>query len=316
MINALTIDVEDYYQVSAFESLSPPDSWPGFESRVEGNTLRILDLLDEAGVKATFFILGWVADKCKGLAGEISKRNHEIASHGYWHRRVYTQTRAEFREDVRKAKTLLEDQVGMEIIGYRAPSYSISQESIWAFDELAKAGYKYDSSVFPIRHDLYGMPFWPRFPFFVQRLEGGNWAPSDNSIDKEYCDPEGNATNDKASRLLEIPITTLTLCGRNFPLAGGGYFRLFPYSVTHWGLSRINRAEKKSFIFYLHPWEIDPGQPRMKNASSKSRFRHYLNLSKTETRFKKLLRDFKFAPICEAVLADPSMKIDMDRRAS
>ncbi len=298
MKNALSIDVEDYYQVSAFESVSPLESWHGFESRVERNTEKILDILEDESVRATFFILGWAADKCKGLAKNIAERGHEIASHGYWHRRVYNQTRAEFREDVRKAKSLLEDQTGTEILGYRAPSYSISQKSIWAFDELAEAGYVYDSSVFPIRHDLYGMPFWPRFTFSVERLEDGNWAPAENQNSFSM----GSSKGGDAVCMLEIPITTLKLLGRNFPLAGGGYFRLFPYAATQWGLKRINEKEGKPFVFYLHPWEVDPNQPRMKGAAAKSRFRHYLNLTKTEPRFKKLLKDFEFAPIREAIL--------------
>lgn len=298
MTNALTIDVEDYFQVSAFEQVSSPDSWSAFECRVERNTMKILDILDAAGVKATFFILGWVAEQCPGLAKKIADAKHEIASHGYWHRRVYTQTREEFREDVRRAKNLLEEQTGVEVAGYRAPSYSISQESLWAFDELAEAGYRYDSSVFPIRHDLYGMPFWPRFPFHVERLDDGNWVPAE---DEEASSDPSHKSNHGCT-LLEIPITTVKLFDKNFPLAGGGYFRFFPYRATRWGLNRINQKEGKPFVFYLHPWEVDPAQPRMKGASAKSRFRHYVNLSKTESRLKKLLKDFSFAPIREALL--------------
>jgi len=306
MTNALTIDVEDYFQVSAFEPVSPPDSWSAFECRVERNTMKILDILDAAGVKATFFILGWVSEQCPGLAKKIADAKHEIASHGYWHRRVYTQTREEFRDDVRRAKNLLEEQTGVEVAGYRAPSYSISQESLWAFDELAEAGYRYDSSVFPIKHDLYGMPFWPRFPFHVERLGDGNWVPAEggealpNHLSAPLAAPLNKSNN--GCTLLEIPITTVKLFDKNFPLAGGGYFRFFPYGATRWGLNRINRKEGKPFVFYLHPWEVDPAQPRMKGASAKSRFRHYVNLSKTESRLKKLLKDFSFAPIREALL--------------
>lgn len=292
MINALSIDVEDYFHVSAFENCVRRDQWHTYPLRVEGNTAKILDLLDSHDVRATFFILGWVAERVPALVREIHSRGHEVASHGYGHKRVHTQTRQEFRDDVRSSKALLEDLVGRAVIGYRAPSYSISATSIWAYDELVDADYRYDSSVFPIRHDLYGIPDWPRFPFVVSRNASGQWSPSGEvSV--------GNGASGKQRHMVEIPITTLSLAGKSVPIAGGGYFRLFPYRFVRWGLSRINRTEKRPFVFYLHPWELDPDQPRMADAGFKSRLRHYLNLGRTEARFRSLLTDFRFMPLQE-----------------
>lgn len=307
--NILTIDVEDYFHVSAFESVSPPETWHSRQLRVERNTDSLIRILAEHNdVKATFFVLGWVADRCPDLVKRIALAGHEVASHGYWHRRAYNQGREEFREDVRRSKAILADLTGSEVFGYRAPSYSISQSCLWAFDELFEAGFVYDSSVFPIRHDLYGISFWPRFPFLIERLQGegaGNWVPSEfrGAHVLEPDPPTGLAARQFLNRptLLEIPITTLRLCGRTWPIAGGGYFRLLPYAVSRWGLRRINRAERRSFVFYLHPWELDPGQPRMAGAGLKSRFRHYLNLQQTERRFGELLRDFTFGSIREVV---------------
>lgn len=316
IVNALTIDVEDYFHVSAFESVSALDTWDGRELRVEANTRKILSMLAEQGVTATFFVLGWVAERCPGLVKEIEAGGHEIASHGYGHRRVYTQTREEFREDVRRAKVLLEDLGGQQVLGYRAPSYSISALTLWAFDELLEAGYVYDSSVFPIRHDLYGLPDWPRFPFRVERLEGGNWVPAEGGDVGQRGGEAARRPNPdllpnapaaqppsahEPPRLLEIPITTLRLAGRNFPIAGGGYFRLFPYRLTRWGLRRINRTDRRPFVFYLHPWEIDPKQPRICGAGLKSRFRHYVNLDRTEARLRRLLTEFAFASMRDVV---------------
>jgi len=287
IINYLSIDVEDYFHVSAFEAVSPPSGWCDREMRVERNTDKILSLLSAKSVKATFFVLGWVAERCPELVRAIASEGHEIASHGYGHQRVCNQSRIEFREDIRHSKTLLEDLSGQRVIGYRAPSYSISRETFWAFDELFDAGYLYDSSIFPVSHDLYGLKDWPRFPAQAVRSPDGQWR-SNPSADPNL-----------PSSLLEIPITTLNLGGRNLPIAGGGYFRLYAYFVTQWGLSRINLTEKQPFVFYLHPWEIDPGQPRMPGAKLKSRVRHYLNLDKTESRFNRLLNDFKFRKISE-----------------
>lgn len=285
--NVLTVDVEDYFQVSAFEGCVDRERWDSYPLRVEANTRRILDLMEARGVVGTFFVLGWVARRCPGLVRDIHRRGHEVACHGYGHQRVTQLARAAFREDVRVSKALLEDLTGEAVLGYRAPSYSIARSTLWAFDELLEAGYRYDSSVFPIRHDLYGIPDWPRFPFLLRQVEGG-WEP----------DPAGEPGPDG---LVEFPITTLGLCGWRLPIAGGGYFRLFPYCFTRWGLARINGTEGRPFVFYLHPWELDPGQPRMKGAGARSRFRHYLNLEKTEGRFERLLADFSFAPLRDAV---------------
>lgn len=287
IVNYLSIDVEDYFHVSAFEAVSPPSGWCDREMRVERNTDRILSLLSAKSVKATFFVLGWVAERCPELVRAIASEGHEIASHGYGHQRVCNQSRTEFREDIRRSKTLLEDLSGQRVIGYRAPSYSISRETFWAFDELCEAGYRYDSSIFPIGHDLYGLRDWPRFPTQAVRSSDGQWRS------------HPSADSNLPSTLLEIPITTLNLGGRNLPIAGGGYFRLYPYLLTRWGLSRINLTEKQAFVFYLHPWEIDPEQPRMSGAKLKSRVRHYLNLDKTEHRLNRLLSDFKFRKISE-----------------
>jgi polysaccharide deacetylase family protein (PEP-CTERM system associated) len=299
MLNALTIDVEDYFQVSAFEGCVSRECWDSYPLRVEGNTSRILDILDEFGVKATFFVLGWIAERKPGLVREIARRGHEVASHGYGHQRVYNQTRLEFRDDIRSSKALLEDLCGAPVHGYRAPSYSISRACLWAYDELLDAGYGYDSSVFPINHDLYGIPDWPRHPFAVSKTPNGEWEPVGSYSCLQTADHLSLPCDNVCRQMIEIPITTLSIAGKGVPIAGGGYFRLFPYPFTKWGLSRINRVERRSFVFYLHPWEIDPGQPRMSGAGQKSRFRHYLNLHRTEDRFRKLLADFRFAPISE-----------------
>ena len=279
----MSIDVEDYFHVSAFEKISPTSTWAGRESRVERNTDLVLSILDEHAVKATFFMLGWVAEKVPQLTRAIASQGHEIASHGFMHQRVAVQDRQSYREDIRRSKALLEDQAGAAVLGYRAPSYSITRKTDWAFDELLEAGYQYDSSIFPLKHDFYGIPDWPRFSGYAVKVNG--------------CWVAGNqpATEDDAIR--EIPITTLCLGRKNLPIAGGGYFRLLPYKLTHWGLQRINQLEQQPFIFYLHPWEFDPQQPRMTGCGAKSKFRHYLNLHKTESRFRALLGDFSFMPI-------------------
>ena len=244
-------------------------------------------MLDNYNIHATFFILGWVASRCPELVKNIAAAGHEIASHGYGHQRVSNLSRIEFRDDIQRSKNLLEEITGKAVLGYRAPSYSISCQTFWAFDELLTAGYCYDSSVFPIRHDFYGIPDWPRFVGYAIRTADNCWQPSEEE--------SGGAS------LLEVPITTLSLFGKNLPIAGGGYFRLFPYPITRWGLRRINQKENQPFVFYLHPWELDPDQPRMAGAPWKSRIRHYLNLDKTEKRFRRLLKDFKFRPIAEGL---------------
>ncbi|NOQ51992.1 MAG: DUF3473 domain-containing protein [Desulfuromonadaceae bacterium] len=288
MTNYLTIDVEDYFHVSAFEKISPPATWAGRESRVGRNTDRVLALLDASSVKATFFVLGWVAEKFPQITKKIAAQGHEIASHGYLHQRVALQDRQTYRADIRRSKSLLEDQTGEQVLGYRAPSYSITRQTDWAFDELLEAGFQYDSSIFPMQHDFYGIPDWPRFSGYAVK-EGNHWIARENPTDLNLS-------------IREVPITTLRLRGRNFPIAGGGYFRLFPYAVPRWGLQQINQKEQQPFVFYLHPWEFDPDQPRMIGCSAKSRFRHYLNLGRTETRFKQLLQDFKFGRMRDSLL--------------
>ncbi len=290
LVNALSVDVEDYFHVSAFESVCPPETWGARELRVERNTERMLEILAEAGVSATFFVLGWVAERCPGLVRRIHAAGHEVASHGYGHRRVGGMDREAFRKDIRRSKALLEDLTGEAVLGYRAPSYSISPGSLWAFDEIVAAGYAYDSSVFPVRHDLYGLAEWPRFPFRLERLEGegaGNWVPVEEGVPP---DPAREA-------LVEVPITPVRVAGRNWPVAGGGYFRLFPYALTRRALRRIHRVDGHPFVFYVHPWEIDPGQPRISGAGLRSWFRHYVNLDKTEGKLRRLLGEFRFQPI-------------------
>lgn len=267
--NALTIDVEDYYQVSAFANNVAYDKWGDYESRVERNTARVLEIFSDAGVKATFFVLGWVAARHPGIVREIAGQGHEIACHGYSHRLIYNQTPDEFRRETLDSKQLLEDQAQCAVLGYRAASYSITRQSLWALDILEECGFAYDSSIFPIRHDRYGIP---------------DAEPS----------PHVQATP-RGRSIVEFPVTALdTKLGR-LPLGGGGYFRLFPYWLTRAGLKRINSTEGLPFIFYLHPWEVDPGQPRLQG-SWFSRFRHYNNLEKCEPRLRLLLRDFAFAP--------------------
>lgn len=285
-INMLSIDVEDYFQVSAFEQVSPAQSWDSCESRVVANTERILHLLEAVNVNATFFILGWVAERYPNLVRQIAAAGHEVASHGYGHQRIGSLGRSEFGCDVRRSKEILENLIGCEVLGYRAPSYSISQQTPWAFDELLEAGYVYDSSIFPVKHDFYGMSDWPRFAGLAVKGGDGQWQPAES----------GQPSSEQQS-MMELPITTLSLAGKNLPISGGGYFRLFPYVASRWGLRRINQVDKQPFVFYLHPWELDPGQPRMAGAGLKSRFRHYLNLHKTKGRFNRLLTDFQFVPI-------------------
>jgi len=273
VLNAMTVDVEDYFQVSAFDDVVRRDSWPAMESRVVANTERLLELFDEFNVRATFFVLGWVADRHPTLVRRIVSRGHELASHGYGHRLVYSQSPAEFREDVRRAKRLLEDAGGVEVRGYRAPSFSVTTASLWALDVLLEEQYRYDASIFPIRHDRYGIPDAPRWPHEIERPTG---------------------------RVYEIPGSTVRLAGTNLPVAGGGYFRILPYAWARFGISRVNRLERRPIVFYLHPWEIDPHQPRLK-AGAVSRFRHYRNLHKTEGRLRQLMRDFQFGPIASVL---------------
>jgi len=404
MLNALTIDLEDYFQVHAFSNVIRFEDWDKHECRVERNTFRILDILNgsfriphsafrnglpessvlsphdsnllpptsnlhpqdfdfvphtsdlkpqglgflpptsnlspQTSQYATFFVLGWLAERYPHLIKAIKEQGHEVACHGYAHKLIYTQSKEEFREDIRKAKAILEDITGDEVIGYRAPSYSITQNSKWALEILMEEGFKYDSSIFPIHHDFYGFPQAPRFPFLISLNGKNTFEFSPLNLDLQITpqstfrnphsstqslvlsspdlEPQHRSTatrqhfnnaapqhfiSSNASRLapngslIEFPLSTVRILGTNLPVAGGGYFRLFPYSIIKRGLTRINRIEGMPFIFYLHPWEIDPDQPKINSISRKSRFRHYVNLHKTESKFKKLLRDFNFSPI-------------------
>ncbi|RMF19225.1 MAG: DUF3473 domain-containing protein [Gammaproteobacteria bacterium] len=268
MINAFTVDVEDYFQVAALSETISPDDWETWPCFVERNTGRILDLLAEKHIQGTFFILGWIAERYPALVRRIQREGHEIASHGYSHQLIYTQSPDVFRDETRRSKQLLEDITGEPVRGYRAASYSITRQSLWALDILAELGFEWDSSVFPVVHDRYGIPGTPRFPYRIRTQYG---------------------------ELTEFPISTCRIGRYQLPIAGGGYFRIFPYWLTRWGLGRVNR-EGQPFVFYLHPWEVDPDQPRVK-VSARSRFRHYTNLSKTHHRLDRLLSQFRFAPV-------------------
>ena len=288
LTNYLTIDVEDYFQVSAFEDIISPDDWESYESRVESNTQTILNILDSNNIKATFFIVGWIAERNIKLVKEIVQKGHQIGCHSYLHRKVYDLTPDEFRNDTKKAKTILEKITGTEITGYRAPSYSITKKSLWALDILAELGFKYDSSIFPIMHDTYGIPDAPRYPFQWDLTKEQPKYP------KPTSKPINQQTNKPTNQLTEYPISTARFLGLNIPAAGGGYFRLFPYWFTRMLLRKTNKQDNQPFIFYIHLWEVDPNQPRMKNARPFSKFRHYNNFDKTVLRFIQLLKNFKF----------------------
>ena len=269
--NALTIDVEDYFQVSAFAPHIPRTDWPIRECRVERNIDCILAMLDEHDTKATFFTLGWVAERYPNVVRRIVNDGHELASHGYGHERVSDQTPDSFFADINVAKLILEDLSGTAIRGYRAPSFSIGEKNLWAFETLERAGYHYSSSIYPIRHDHYGMPNAPRHAHRI-----------------------GN--------LLEIPATTLRFFNRNWPASGGGYFRLMPYELSRWMIRRVNNIDQLSAVFYFHPWEIDAGQPRIPGIGAKTRFRHYVNINHMESRLHRLLTDFSWGRMDELFL--------------
>ena len=262
--NAMTCDVEDYFQVSAFAPHIDRASWPSRECRVEANIDRILGLMADGNVHGTFFTLGWIAERYPAMVKRIVAAGHELASHGYSHLRASDQDLAQFTEDITSSKKLLEDIGGQEVRGYRAPSFSIGTANLWALDALLAAGYRYSSSIYPIAHDHYGMPDAPRFAFYPNGADG----------------------------LLEVPITTVRMGARNLPAGGGGYFRLLPYALSRWMMRKVNDDDRESAIFYFHPWEIDPGQPRPQGVGLKSRFRHYVNLDRMEGRIKALTRDF------------------------
>jgi len=260
--NALTIDVEDYFQVSAFAPHIARSDWERRECRIERNVERVLELLAARGTKATFFTLGWIAERYPHVVRAIAAQGHELASHGYGHQRVSDLTETEFCADIERAKGILEDLSASAVLGYRAPSFSIGAKNLWAFDCLARAGYRYSSSIYPIQHDHYGMPDAPRF---AHRVGGG---------------------------LLEIPVTTLRMFSRNLPSSGGGYFRLLPYALSRWMMRHVNAADGQAAIFYFHPWEIDVDQPRVAGISAKTRFRHYVNIGRMDARLQQLLADF------------------------
>jgi polysaccharide deacetylase family protein (PEP-CTERM system associated) len=264
IVNGLSVDVEDWFQVGAFESVIERDDWNSLADRVERNVHAILDMFDEAQVKATFFALGWVAQRHGGLMHEIVLRGHELASHGWDHGRVFRMERKAFAEDIARARKVLEDAAGVRVVGYRAPSFSIDRRTPWAFMELAEQGYAYSSSVAPIGHDHYGWPDAPRFAF--RPLP---W-----------------------SELVELPVTTATFAGKRLAAGGGGFFRVIPYAFTRWAIRQVNGREGRPAIFYFHPWEIDPGQPRVAGAPLKSRLRHYANLEKMAGKLRQLVHEF------------------------
>jgi polysaccharide deacetylase family protein (PEP-CTERM system associated) len=277
IVNAMTVDVEDYFHVSAFDRIVSRDEWPHLESRVCRNTERLLAMFDEARISATFFVLGWVADRFPALVARINACGHEIASHGFGHRLAYEQTPDAFREDVRRAKGVLEALTDRPVVGYRAPSYSVTERSLWALDVLIEEGHQYDSSILPIHHDRYGIPRAPRHTHTIVRPAGA---------------------------IVEVPGSTVACGPINLPIAGGGYFRILPYPWTKWGISHLNRHEGMPAVFYVHPWEIDPQQPRLRPGWL-GRFRHYRNLEATDARLRRLLQDFAFDTI-QTMLANLS----------
>ena len=279
MINALSVDVEDYFQVSAFENTINRKNWEKLDHRVASNMDKILSIFDQENARATFFVLGWIAERYPDIVKKIIDNGHELASHGYGHQRVSDLSREEFIVDITRAKKILEDLSGQPVQGYRAPSYSIGKNNIWALEALAESGHLYSSSIYPIEHDHYGFPEAPRFVF-----------------------------RDEKTGLIEIPITTMKFMNHLFPAGGGGFFRFYPYRVSRWAINRVNQNDQQASVFYFHPWEIDPEQPRQKNISLKTRFRHYINLNKTETRLKQLLQDFEWGRIDEVFISNQSIR--------
>lgn len=273
--NALTVDVEDYFHVAAFADVIGSDQWSGISPRVEKNVDRLLQIFSDSNVKGTFFVLGWVAEHFPETVRRIAAEGHEVASHGYSHELVYTQTIEKFREETLRSKELLEGLIQQPVTGYRAASYSITRKSLWALDILAESGFHYDSSIFPVRHDRYGLVGSPLEPYVVNTESGRS--------------------------IIEVPLSVLPLAGVPVPVSGGGYFRIFPYRFTRWAYRRINARYDRSVIFYLHPWEVDPQQPRMQGKLL-SKFRHYVNLSRCESRLRSLLSDFEFQPMREMLL--------------
>jgi len=273
VVNAMTVDVEDYFQASVFDRVVSRASWYERESRVVANTHRLLAFFDRRQVRATFFVLGWVAHRFPSLVREIAGLGHEVASHGFHHQRIYTLTPYHFREDVRRAKAVIEDAAGCEVRGYRAPSFSIVRSSLWALDELIEEGHAYDASIFPIHHDRYGIPDAPRYAHVIERPAG---------------------------TIVEVPASTVRLGRANLPTAGGGYFRLLPYAATRHAIARVNAVDREPVIFYIHPWEIDADQPRLP-VSRVARWRHYSNLADTLSRLDRLVSDFAFDTVARTL---------------
>ncbi len=273
--NAISVDVEDYFQVSAFENSICRNHWDDLEHRVTKNVDKILTLLSTAQVNATFFVLGWIAERYPSIVENIVEGGHELASHGYGHRRVTDMSEAEFLADVSLARKILEGISGLEIKGYRAPSYSINHTNTWVYKILKDTGHEYSSSIYPVNHDHYGFPSAPRFVF-----------------------------RDTKSGIVEIPITTVRFLNKLFPAGGGGFFRFYPYSISRWAIKSVNERDGESALFYFHPWEIDPDQPRQQGLSARSRFRHYLNLHKTESRLQQLLVDFCWGRMDDVFIND------------
>lgn len=275
VVHAMTVDVEDYFHVSAFYKVISQGDWDKWPSRVEENTLKLLDLFEQREIKCTFFVLGWVAERFPELIRKLSEQGHEIASHGYSHQLVYTQTPEVFREETKKSKDILEQITQKPILGYRAASYSITRKSLWALDILAELGFEWDSSIFPVHHDNYGVPGSPTQPYTIE-LENG-------------------------SKITEFPLTSAKVMGMSVPAAGGGYFRQYPYALSRWLFERASLNQTRPLIFYLHPWEIDPEQPRVPNASLKSKFRHYTNLHRCYGRLERMISDFNFGTIQQSL---------------
>lgn len=285
--NAMTIDVEDYYQVSALAKAVKFKDWDSWPSRVEDNTTQILDIFDRHEIRATFFVLGWVAERHPSLVKTISARGHEIASHGYSHQLVYNQNPEVFREETHRSKTILEDILGQKIEGYRAASYSVTKNSLWALDILTELGFTWDSSIFPVHHDRYGIAGSPELPYTLVSQNG--------------------------AKLIEFPLTTAKVMGFSIPAAGGGYFRQYPYRLSKYLFAKASENGRRPMIFYLHPWEIDPDQPRVSNIGLVSRFRHYTNLKRCENRLNRILNDFPFVPVSEVLAnSDCSLEIKVD----
>lgn len=281
LLNAMTVDVEDYFHASAFDRVVSRASWAEMESRVVPNTRRLLELFNVQNVRATFFVLGWVAERFPSLVREIAAGGHELASHGQDHQLVYLLTPAQFRADVRRAKATIEQIAGVAVHGYRAPSFSIVKTSLWALDVLIEEGHTYDASIFPIRHDRYGIADAPRTAHVIQRSSGS---------------------------IVELPSSTVRLGDANYPIAGGGYFRLFPYAATKWGIARVNTRDREPVVLYIHPWEVDPGQPRLP-ASPTTRLRHHVGMHTTMAKLRRVMGDFSFGPIAQVLAAQSRVAV-------